>query len=76
MPVDGKPGQGPRGELTPEERAALEKRSNELGRKLGSPTPLAAAANELMNACRGLGIDHNDFVVAHQVYRRLGGAKS
>ncbi len=44
-----------------------------LGRKLGSPVPLAAAANELMNACRGLGIDANDFVVAHQVYRRLGG---
>ena len=35
--------------------------------------PLAAAANEMMNACRGLGIDDNDFVVAHQVYRRLGG---
>jgi 3-hydroxyisobutyrate dehydrogenase-like beta-hydroxyacid dehydrogenase len=45
-----------------------------LGRKLGSPVPLAAAANEMMNACRGLGIDHNDFVVAHQVYRKLGGA--
>jgi 3-hydroxyisobutyrate dehydrogenase-like beta-hydroxyacid dehydrogenase len=45
----------------------------ELARKLGSPTPLAAAANEMMNACRGLGVDHNDFVVAHQVYRRLGG---
>ena len=45
----------------------------ELGRKLGSPVPLAAAANEMMNACRGLGIDHNDFVVAHEVYRRLGG---
>jgi 3-hydroxyisobutyrate dehydrogenase-like beta-hydroxyacid dehydrogenase len=45
----------------------------DLGRKLGSPVPLAAAANELMNACRGLGIDHNDFVAAHQVYRRLGG---
>ena len=45
----------------------------DLGRKLGSPVPLAAAANEIMNACRGLGIDANDFVVAHQVYRRLGG---
>jgi 3-hydroxyisobutyrate dehydrogenase-like beta-hydroxyacid dehydrogenase len=44
-----------------------------LGRRLGSPVPLAAAANEMMNACRGLGIDGNDFVVAHQVYRRLGG---
>lgn len=45
----------------------------ELARKLGSPAPLAAAANEMMNACRGLGIDSNDFVVAHEVYRRLGG---
>ncbi len=45
----------------------------DLARKLGSPVPLAAGANEMMNACRGLGIDHNDFVVAHQVYRRLGG---
>jgi 3-hydroxyisobutyrate dehydrogenase-like beta-hydroxyacid dehydrogenase len=45
----------------------------EQGRKLGSPTPLAAAANEMMNACRGLGIDHHDFVVAHQAYRILGG---
>ena len=46
----------------------------DLARKLGSPTPLAAAANEMMNACRGLGIDHNDFVVAFQAYRKLGGA--
>jgi 3-hydroxyisobutyrate dehydrogenase-like beta-hydroxyacid dehydrogenase len=45
----------------------------ELGRKLGSPVPLAAAANEMMNACRGLGIDHRDFVTAHEVYRLLGG---
>jgi 3-hydroxyisobutyrate dehydrogenase-like beta-hydroxyacid dehydrogenase len=45
----------------------------ELARKLGSPVPLAAAANEMMNACRGLGIDHRDFVTAHEVYRRLGG---
>jgi len=44
-----------------------------LARQLGSPAPLAAAANEMMNACRGLGIDGNDFVVAHEVYRRLGG---
>jgi 3-hydroxyisobutyrate dehydrogenase-like beta-hydroxyacid dehydrogenase len=44
-----------------------------LGRRLGSPVPLAAAANEMMNACRGLGIDANDFVVAHRVYRKLGG---
>jgi 3-hydroxyisobutyrate dehydrogenase-like beta-hydroxyacid dehydrogenase len=43
-----------------------------LGRTLGSPVPLAAA-NEMMNACRGLGIDDNGFVVAHRVYQRLGG---
>jgi ATP synthase protein I len=34
MPVDGKPGPDPRGEISPEERAALEKRSGELARKL------------------------------------------
>jgi 3-hydroxyisobutyrate dehydrogenase-like beta-hydroxyacid dehydrogenase len=45
----------------------------DMARKLGSPAPLAAGANEMMNACRGLGLDHNDFVVAHEVYRRLGG---
>jgi 3-hydroxyisobutyrate dehydrogenase-like beta-hydroxyacid dehydrogenase len=45
----------------------------EMARKLGSPVPLASVANEMMNACRGLGLDHNDFVVAHEVYRRLGG---
>ena len=45
----------------------------EIARKQGSPTPLAAAANEMMNTCRGLGLDHNDFVIAHEAYRRLGG---
>lgn len=45
----------------------------ELGRKMGVPVPLAAAANEMMNACRGLGIAHHDFVIAHEAYRRLGG---
>jgi 3-hydroxyisobutyrate dehydrogenase-like beta-hydroxyacid dehydrogenase len=45
----------------------------DMARRFGSPVPLAAAANEMMNACRGLGLDRNDFVVAHEVYRRLGG---
>lgn len=45
----------------------------ELARRLGTPAPLAAAANEMMNACRGMGLDHNDFVIAHEAYRRLGG---
>lgn len=45
----------------------------DLARKLGSPTPLAAAANEMMNACREFGLDKNDFVIAHEAYRRMGG---
>lgn len=45
----------------------------ELARKSGAATPLAAAANEMMNTCRGMGLDHHDFVIAHEVYRRLGG---
>lgn len=45
----------------------------ELARKLGTPALLAAAANEMMNACRGMGLDRHDFVIAHEAYRRLGG---
>jgi len=48
----------------------------ELGRKLGVPLPTAAAGNELLNACRGLGIEHHDFVVVYDVYRRLAGIDS
>jgi 3-hydroxyisobutyrate dehydrogenase-like beta-hydroxyacid dehydrogenase len=48
----------------------------ELARTLGCYAPLASAANEMMNACRGLGVDHHDFVVAHRVYRRLAGMES
>jgi 3-hydroxyisobutyrate dehydrogenase-like beta-hydroxyacid dehydrogenase len=43
------------------------------GKRLGSPTPLAEVANRMMDACREHGLAHNDFVVAHEVYRRLGG---
>jgi 3-hydroxyisobutyrate dehydrogenase-like beta-hydroxyacid dehydrogenase len=46
----------------------------EEARRLGSPAPLTAAANEILNAARGLGIDKNDFVVVHRVYRALAGA--
>ena len=44
-----------------------------LGRKMGVPVPLGAAANEMLNACRGLGLEHHDFVSVYEVYRRLGG---
>ncbi len=44
-----------------------------LGRRMGVPVPLGAAANEMLNACRGLGLDHHDFVTVYEVYRRLAG---
>jgi 3-hydroxyisobutyrate dehydrogenase-like beta-hydroxyacid dehydrogenase len=47
----------------------------DLGRRMGSPVPTAAAANELLNACRGLGIGHHDFAVVYEVYRRMGGGE-
>jgi 3-hydroxyisobutyrate dehydrogenase-like beta-hydroxyacid dehydrogenase len=45
----------------------------EQGRKLGIPLPLAASANEMMNASRGFGLGHHDFVVAFEAYRKMGG---
>lgn len=45
----------------------------DLGRKLGVPLPTTAAANEMLNACRGLGIGHHDFVVVYEVFRKLAG---
>jgi 3-hydroxyisobutyrate dehydrogenase-like beta-hydroxyacid dehydrogenase len=69
--VDGKMPDVPLADVTLQQKDMI--LALNLGRQLGSPVPLAAAANEMMNACRGLGIDHNDFVVAHEVYRRLGG---
>jgi len=72
--LDGKMPEVPLADVTLQQKDML--LALNLARQLGSPTPLAAAANEMMNACRGLGIDGNDFVVAHEVYRRLGGQNS
>jgi 3-hydroxyisobutyrate dehydrogenase-like beta-hydroxyacid dehydrogenase len=69
--LDGKMPEKPLADVTLQQKDML--LALELGRTLGSPVPLAAAANEMMNACRGLGIDHRDFVTAHEVYLRLGG---
>ena len=44
-----------------------------LGRQMGVPVPLGAAANEMLNACRGLGLEQHDFVTVYEVYRKLGG---
>src|SRR5260370_343373 len=65
--LDGKMPQVPLADVTLQQKDMV--LALNLARQLGSPTPLAAAANEMMNACRGLGIDGNDFVVAHEVYR-------
>ena len=47
----------------------------EVARRQGSPVPLVAVANELLNACRGLGIDHRDFVTVFDVYHMLSGGR-
>jgi len=69
--LDGKMPETPLADVTLQQKDMI--LALNLGRTLGSPVPLAAAANEMMNACRGLGIDGKDFVVAHRVYRLLGG---
>jgi 3-hydroxyisobutyrate dehydrogenase-like beta-hydroxyacid dehydrogenase len=45
----------------------------ELGRKLGVALPTGAAANEMLNAARGMGFQDRDFAVVYEVYRALGG---
>ena len=45
----------------------------EAGRALDVPMPTTAIANELMTAARGLGLDHLDFSIVHQVLGRLAG---
>jgi len=71
--LEGKMPEKPLADVTLQQKDML--LALELARTLGSPTPLAAAANEMMNACRGMGIDHRDFVTAHEVYLKLGGQK-
>jgi 3-hydroxyisobutyrate dehydrogenase-like beta-hydroxyacid dehydrogenase len=45
----------------------------EQGRKLGVALPTCAAANEMLNAARGMGLQDKDFAVVYEVYRALGG---
>jgi 3-hydroxyisobutyrate dehydrogenase-like beta-hydroxyacid dehydrogenase len=47
----------------------------ELGRKLGVAMPMGAAANEMLNAARGMGLQDRDFVVVYEVYRSLAGMR-
>ncbi len=48
----------------------------DLGRTLGVALPTAAVCNELLNACRGMGIGDRDFVTVYEVYRSLAGLAS
>src|SRR5947209_8295253 len=61
--LDGKMPATPLADVTLQQKDML--LALDLGRKLGSPVPLAAAANEMMNACRGLGLDHREIGRAH-----------
>ncbi len=45
----------------------------ESGRAFGVPMPTTAAANELLSACRGLGVDKEDFAVIYHTLARLSG---
>ena len=45
----------------------------ELGRKLGVAMPTGAAANQMLNAARGMGLTKKDFSVVYEVFRALGG---
>jgi 3-hydroxyisobutyrate dehydrogenase-like beta-hydroxyacid dehydrogenase len=47
----------------------------DLGRKLGVALPTCAAANEMLNAARGMGFQNRDFAVVYEVYRALGGMR-
>jgi 3-hydroxyisobutyrate dehydrogenase-like beta-hydroxyacid dehydrogenase len=45
----------------------------ESGRASGVPMPTTATVNELLSACRGLGVDKEDFAVIYHTLARLAG---
>jgi 3-hydroxyisobutyrate dehydrogenase len=45
----------------------------DLGREQRVPLPTTSLANELMSACRGFGVGHEDFSVVYHVLARLAG---
>jgi 3-hydroxyisobutyrate dehydrogenase len=47
----------------------------EAGRQYGVPMPTTAAANELLSAARGMGLDHYDFAVVFDVLAVTAGVK-
>jgi len=69
--LDGRMPDKPLADVTLQQKDVL--LALELAREMGMPAPTLAAANEIMNAARGLGVDHRDFVTVYDVYRTLGG---
>jgi 3-hydroxyisobutyrate dehydrogenase-like beta-hydroxyacid dehydrogenase len=45
----------------------------ELGRQVDVPLPATAAANEMLTAARGMGLQERDFAIVFQVLARMSG---
>jgi 3-hydroxyisobutyrate dehydrogenase-like beta-hydroxyacid dehydrogenase len=43
------------------------------GKRLATPLPTSTAANELLTAARGMGLEEYDFSVVYEVFRALNG---
>jgi 3-hydroxyisobutyrate dehydrogenase-like beta-hydroxyacid dehydrogenase len=43
------------------------------GKRLATPLPTSTAANELLTAARGMGLEQYDFSVVYEVFRALNG---
>lgn len=43
------------------------------GKRLATPLPTSTAANELLTAARGMGLEQYDFAVVYEVFRALNG---
>jgi 3-hydroxyisobutyrate dehydrogenase-like beta-hydroxyacid dehydrogenase len=45
----------------------------ETGREAGVPMPTTSTVNELLSACRGLGMEKEDFAAIYHALARLSG---
>jgi 3-hydroxyisobutyrate dehydrogenase-like beta-hydroxyacid dehydrogenase len=67
--LEGKMPEKPLADVTLQQKDML--LALDLARKDGVPAPLGAAANEMLNAARGMGLEKRDFVTVFDVYRRI-----
>jgi 3-hydroxyisobutyrate dehydrogenase-like beta-hydroxyacid dehydrogenase len=47
----------------------------EAGRQLDVPMPTTAAANELLTAARGMGLEQHDFAIVYEVLAQMAGLR-